>query len=216
MKNLTLLLKVFLLSVSGLAQMTPQPKPGRVPRPQRPTAVTETSREPVYIPLDPTAAPCQMTVADAPTINGVKLGLTPDELGKAFKIKITPGAPNAVEVSTFSVEEKNKSALPSGINSIYLNFFSNRLYSAKIDFDNASPKKTLDKFALALSEKYKFSKAWFRTAAVVNDVYLFCPRELWFEINSRNEDVLQLQMTELKTLDQVIQKRKEINRSKPQ
>ncbi len=163
MKNLILFLMVFLLSVSVFAQMTPQPKPKRVPRP-RPTSVPKASTETVYTPLDATAAPCQMTVADAPTVSGVKLGLTPDELGKAFKIKVTPGAPNDVEVSTFSVGEKNKSALPSGINSIYLNFFSNRLYSAKIDFDNVSQKKTLDKFALDLSEKHNFSKAWFRTA----------------------------------------------------
>ena len=215
MKNLALFLSAFLLSVSGLAQMTPQPKPGRVPRLQRPTVVTETSSEPAYIPLDATTAPCQMTVADAPTVNGVKLGLTPDELGKALKIKITPGAPNKLEVSTFDIGENNKSALPNGINHIKLAFFNNRLFYAQIYFDNASQKKTLDKFATALSEKHKFSKAWFRTA-VINYVYLFCPRELRFTVNSSNEDVFQFEMLDLKADAQKTQKRKQNNSSKPQ
>ena len=215
MKNLTLFLKVFLLSVSGLAQMTPQPKPRRIPRPQRPTAVIETSRESVYIPLDATIAPCQMTVEDAPTINSVKLGPTPDELGKALKIKITPGAPNNLEVSTFDIGERNKSALPNGINHIKLAFFNNRLFYSQIYFDNASQKKTLDKFATTLSEKHKLSKAWFRTA-VVNYVYLFCPGELRFTVNSSNEDVFQLEMLDLKADNQKIQKRKQSNNAKSQ
>ena len=213
MKNLILCLIVFLLSMSGFAQLTPQPKPIRVPRHQRPNKVNEPSTDPAYVPLDATIAPCQLTVENAPTISGVKLGLTADELGKAFKIKIIPGALNHLEVSTFSIGEQNKSALPKGINAINLAFFNNRLFHAVIAFDNASQPKTLDKFALALSEKHNFSKAWFRTA-VENYVYLFCPGELRVELTI-NDDV-QLRMLDLKADTQKMQKRKQNNSSKPQ
>ena len=194
MKNLIFLSTVFLLlSVSGFAQMT--------------------SPKITYSPLDATAAPCQMTIKDAPPINGVKLGLTPDELGKAFKIKIIPGAPNRLEVSTFSIGEQNKAALPKGINAISLAFFNNRLFHATIAFDNASPPKTLDKFALALSEKHNFSRAWFKTA-VENYVYLFCPGELRFELTINDE--VQLRMLDLKADNQKNQRWKLLNSPKSQ
>ena len=208
-----LFLIILLFSVSGFAQITPQPTSKPVPRHQRPVIVPQPSLEPTYIPLDATATPCQMTVKDMPTISGVKLGLTADELGKALKIKIIPGAPNDLEVSTFSIGEQNKSALPKGINAIYLAFFNNRLFYATIAFDNVSQPKALDKFALALSEKHKFSKAWFRTA-VENYVYLFCPGELRFELTINND--VQLRMLDLKADNEKLQKRKQKNSSKPQ
>ena len=89
MKNLILFLTMFLLSASVFAQ----PNPKNIPPHSRPKTVVEPSPETTYPPVDATVAPCQMTVADGPTINGVKLGLTPDELGKTFKIKITPTEP---------------------------------------------------------------------------------------------------------------------------
>jgi len=213
MKNLILCLILFFFSAPYFAQMTPQPKPIRVPQHQRPNKVNEPSTDPAYVPLDATIAPCQLTVENAPTISGVKFGLTPNELGKAFNIKITPGAPNHLEVSTFSIGEQNKSALPKGINGIYLAFFNNRLFYAAIAFDNASQKQTLDKFALALSEKHNCSKAWFKTA-VENYVYLFCPGELRFELTI-NDDV-QLRVLDLKADNEKLQKRKQNNHPKPQ
>ena len=238
MKKLILFLSVLLLSASVFAQPDPRrvpphsrPKPETVPRP---------SDETTYIPLDATAAPCQMTVKDAPTINGAKLGLSPDELSKALKIKIIPGAPNQLGVSSFSILGKKRSAyflegityiysaLPNGINSINLNFFNNHLYYSLISFDNAATKQTLDKFALALSEKYNFSKAWFKTSreilvnneikTQVNDnyVYLFCPRELRFTLQTAGEDGFQLEILDLKADVQITEKHRQINSSKPQ
>ncbi len=219
-------LSVFLISGSVLAQ----PDPKRVPPHSRPKppAAAETLPETEYIPLDAAAAPCQMTVANAPAIGGVKLGLTAEELGKAFKIKIIPAPPNKIDVSIFSIGEKNKSALPNGINSIVLAFYDKRLFHANIAFDNVSQKKTLDSFALALSEKNNFSKAWFKTARQIrvfnepkmqtddNEVYLFCPGELRFTLNNRNADEFQLEMLDLKADNQKDQRRKQINDSKPQ
>ena len=50
-----------------------------------------------------------------------------------------------------------------------------------------------------------------------NEVYLFCPRELRLIVHITGDgDIFQLQMIDLKIFEQVIQKRKEINRSKPQ
>ena len=70
---------------------------------------------------------------------------------------------------------------------------------------------------MGLSEKHNFSKAWFTTAAMDNEVYLFCPRELRLIVHITGDgDIFQLQMIDLKIFEQVIQKRKEINRSKPQ
>ena len=226
MKSLIFFFAFFLIYGSAFAQ----PDPQRVPPHSRPKppAVVETLPETEYIPLDAAAAPCQMTAKDAPTINGVKLGLTADELGKIFKIKIVPGPPNKIDVSIFSIGEKNKSALPNGINSIVLAFYDNRLFHANIAFDNVSQKKALDSFALALSEKNNFSKAWFKTARQIrvfnepkmqtdeNDIYLFCAGELRFTLNNRNTDEFQLEMLDLKADSQKDQRRKQINDSKPQ
>ena len=167
----------------------------------------------MYIPLDAKAAPCQMTVESAPAIGGVKLGLTPDELSRVFKIKVIPGAPNAIEVSTFSVAANNRSALPQGISEIYLAFFDNRLFYSVIAFENASQKKTLDNFALDLSQKYNFSTAWFKTAGSDNDVYLFCPQELRYELTGSSD--FQLKILDLKADNQKNQRRKQNNGSKP-
>ncbi len=230
MKNLILFLTVFLLSASVFAQ----PDPRRVPPHSRPkTIVVEPSTETTYIPVDATATPCQMTVKDSPVINGVKLGLTPDELGKTFNIKIIPGAPNQLGISSFSILGKKKSsyflegvtyidsALPNGINEINLSFFNNRLYYAVSVFDNAASKKTAGNFALALSDKQHFSRAWFRAsyeqAANVDTVYLFCPQELRFTVHLDPAfDLLKLEMLDLKTSVQITQKRNPTNGSKPQ
>lgn len=210
MKSLIFFFAIFLIYGSALAQ----PDPQRVPPHSRPKppAAAETLPETEYIPLDAKAVPCQMTVVSAPAIGGVKLGLSPDELSKVFKIKVIPGAPNALEVSSFSVAEKNRSALPKGINEISLAFFNNRLFYAVIAFENASQPKTLDNFALALSDKYSFSRAWFKTA-VVNNVYLFCPRELRYELTI-NDDV-QLRMLDLKADNEKNQRLKQNNVPKP-
>ena len=217
MKNLILFLTMFLLSASVFAQ----PNPKNIPPHSRPKTVVEPSPKTTYPPVDATVAPCQMTVADGPTINGVKLGLTPDELGKTFKIKITPGEPNKLEVSSFLIGEKNKSALPNGIKIINLHFFNNRLYYAQIDIDNAVAKKTAANYALALSDKQHFSRAWFRAsyeqAANVDTVYLFCPQELRFTVHLDSAfDLLQLEMLDLKTSGQITQKRNPTNGSKSQ
>ncbi|MEO8074239.1 MAG: hypothetical protein ABI686_13450 [Acidobacteriota bacterium] len=218
MKTLLFFLTVFLFATPIFAQ----PDPKRVPPHSRPKpeSVPQPSLETTYIPLNATAAPCQMNAANAPTIGGVKLGLSPDELGKVFKIKITPGAPNRLNVSTFDFGEQNKSALPNGINFIKLGFFNDRLFYAVMVFDNTSP-PTLDKFALALSAKYNFSKAWFKTARQIlvsgeiktqvdeTSAYLFCPGELRFELSVGSE--AQLRMLDLKADNQKNQRQKQIN-----
>lgn len=208
-----LLLTIFLLSAPVFAQ----PDPRRIPphTKPKPVAVAETSTETAYLPLDKTAAPCQLCVPDAPSIYGVKLGLTPDELGKALKIKIIPGALNNLEVSTFDIGKQNKSDLPKGINAIHLAFFNDRLFHARIYFDNAAPKQSADKFAPALSEKYGFSKAWFKTAAI-SDIYLFCPGEIRFTLNDRGYETIELEMLDLKADTQKNQRRNQINNTKPQ
>ena len=224
MKNLILLFTVAFLSASVFAQ----PDPRRVPphSKPKPTPVAETP-DTVEVLLDAKAAPCQMTAADAPIIAGIKLASTPDELSKAFKIKVVPGEPNALEVSTFDIGEKSKnsSALPKGITFIRLLFFNNRLYAANIVFDNAlqkdaPPKQTLDKFVLALSEKYKFSKAWYRpshfgTSTDDSRIYLFCPPEVRFSSTFGYQEI-QLEIINFKTFAQITQRRKQTNNSKPQ
>ncbi len=225
MKSLIFFFAFFLIYGSAFAQ----PDPQRVPPHSRPKppAAAEILPETEYIPLDAKAAPCQMTVANAPAIGGVKLGLTAEELGKAFKIKIIPGPPNKIDVSIFSIGEKNKSALPNGINSIVLAFYDNRLFHANIAFDNVSQKKPLDSFALSLSEKNNFSKAWFKTSRKIRvfnepkmqtddtEVFLFCPGEIRFTL-SHSGDELQLEMLDLKADNQKNQHRKQTNTSKPQ
>ncbi len=224
MKNLIFLLTISLLSASAFAQ----PDPRRVPPHSKPQPTPAASvPDIVEVPLDAKVAPCQMTAAAAPTIAGVKLASTPDELGKALKIKISPGAPNALQVSTFDIGEKSKnnSALPKEITFIRLLFYNNRLYGANIVFDNAlqkdaSPKQALDKFVVALSEKYKFSKAWYRptyfgTSTDDSRIYLFCPPEVRFSSTFGYQEI-QLEILDFKTFAQITQRRRQNNNSKPQ
>jgi hypothetical protein len=169
-----------------------------------------------------------MTVAEGPAINDVKLGLTADELGKAFKIKIVPGPPNKIDVSIFSMGDGNKSALPAGINGIVLAFYDNRLFHASIAFDNTLQKKTLDSFALALSAKNNFSRAWFKTSRQIRvdnepkmqtdetEVFLFCPGELRFSVRGITPDEFTLEMLDLKADTKKNQRPKQPNNSSPQ
>lgn len=104
---------------------------------------------------------CNLAVKDAPTLQNVRLGMTPEEaqtaFGRALKIKIKK---KGLRVFFQNYIEKPAPPVLSGVRALYLRFFDNRLYQIEVFYENKPEIKTVEDFQNYLETTLKLPDLW--------------------------------------------------------
>ncbi len=99
---------------------------------------------------------CDSAISDAPTLLGLRLGMSPQETRDVFggnlKIKVKK------EGTFFQnyIEKKPPPFLPN-VRALYLRFFERKLYQIEIFYALQTKRQTLEEFTAGLSNKYNLS-----------------------------------------------------------
>jgi hypothetical protein len=89
--------------------------------------------------------PCNLTIAESPTIRGLKLGMTQDDFKKSL------GDPT---VTLLDKQNLDKSGLEN-VKSISFNFYQDRLSDFNIRYDDSAKWNSVEEFARAISGPLK-------------------------------------------------------------
>ena len=96
---------------------------------------------------------CDSAITDAPSLLGLRLGMSPQEARNVFggKLKI-----KVKKEGTFFqnyIEKKPPPFLPN-VRALYLRFYERKLYQIEIFYAPQSERRTLEEFTAELSNKY--------------------------------------------------------------
>lgn len=104
---------------------------------------------------------CNLELKDAPALQNLRLGMTPDEVqtvfGRELKIKIKKNG-NKVFFQNF-IEKPAPQSL-SGVRALYLRFFDRRLYQIEFFYENRTEWQTLEDFIRHLTTTLNLPDLW--------------------------------------------------------
>lgn len=180
---LILFANLFVISIYG--QVKPTPTPVKTQKSTTKTkqeittqkAVTESGKvvilksngtwefAPVQVTEQPKIKPCELTLKDAPVIKGLKLGMTRDEVQKAFGVeqtdkrspfyyfgaKILPNGVAHYRFYNFTLKELDGF---QDISVLELDFFYSEVHSLTVEYSKESANFTNEQFRLKISESF--------------------------------------------------------------
>lgn len=102
---------------------------------------------------------CNLPITDAPTLLGLRLGMSPPKVKSVFggKLKI-----KVKKEGTFFqnyIDKKPPSFLPN-VRAVYLRFFDAKLYQIEIFYVPQTERQTLDEFVRQLDVKLNLPNVW--------------------------------------------------------
>ncbi|MEO8072382.1 MAG: hypothetical protein ABI686_03955 [Acidobacteriota bacterium] len=102
---------------------------------------------------------CNLPITDAPTLLGLRLGMSPKEAKNVFggKLKI-----KVKKEGTFFqnyIDKKPPSFLPN-VRAVYLRFFEAKLYQIEVFYNPQTERKTLAEFVERLDKKLNIPNLW--------------------------------------------------------
>lgn len=108
---------------------------------------------------NPPVPPCGLSLADSPTIQGIKLGMLKEDLDKMLS-----GDPTQSKtISTFSRSQLSKARGFENFQYLQASFFEDKLYLASIKYSsNAAEWKNAKEFARKLSDNLKLPFEYWR------------------------------------------------------
>lgn len=130
--------------------------------PARPMGLPAVAQTGTSSPVSPTAAPlCPLTLADAPIIGGLRLGMTVAQASALFpSLKLSPPDRVGVTNAILNRQDLARNQFFEGVQTILLQFMDGRLYFIHVGYPVTNRWNSKDEFITALSEKLKVTGDW--------------------------------------------------------